>query len=150
MEAKAVCLSCSNEWTVRDPGVKKKRKCPVCGKYRIKLKSEIMAADANNANNAAVSIAAGAEQKEETRTLEKREKKPPVKEEKKEKEAVSDAVVSSGGNGMMYAAIAVFVVGAAIGLWFLWRPSRKKLAKAPVHEKQITVHPGVRRMMGAI
>ena len=37
----AVCLSCGNEWTVRAPGVKKKRKCPVCGKYRIKLKSEL-------------------------------------------------------------------------------------------------------------
>lgn len=39
----AVCLSCGNEWTVREPGVKKKRKCPVCGKYRIKLKSEVLA-----------------------------------------------------------------------------------------------------------
>lgn len=37
----AVCLSCGNEWTVRAPGIKKKRKCPVCGKYRIRLKSEL-------------------------------------------------------------------------------------------------------------
>jgi hypothetical protein len=39
-EAMAVCLSCSNEWAVRDPSVKKKRKCLICGKYRIKLKSD--------------------------------------------------------------------------------------------------------------
>lgn len=40
----AVCLSCGNEWVVRSPsppGVKKKRKCPVCGKYRVRMKSEL-------------------------------------------------------------------------------------------------------------
>jgi len=37
----AVCLACENEWKVRDPSVKKKRKCPICGKYCVKLKSEI-------------------------------------------------------------------------------------------------------------
>jgi len=42
----AVCLSCGNEWVVRSPsppGVKKKRKCPVCGKYRVRMKSELEA-----------------------------------------------------------------------------------------------------------
>jgi len=37
----AVCLTCGNEWEVRTAGVGKKRKCPVCGKYRVKMKSEI-------------------------------------------------------------------------------------------------------------
>lgn len=37
----AVCLSCGNEWEVRTAGIGKKRKCPVCGKYRIKMKSEV-------------------------------------------------------------------------------------------------------------
>jgi hypothetical protein len=40
-EAVAVCLTCSNEWVVRDPAVRKKRKCPICGKYPVKLKGEI-------------------------------------------------------------------------------------------------------------
>ena len=40
-EKYAVCLVCGNEWEVRDPGVKKKRKCPICGKYRVKPKSDI-------------------------------------------------------------------------------------------------------------
>lgn len=37
----AVCLSCGNEWEVRTAGIGKKRKCPVCGKYRVKMKSEV-------------------------------------------------------------------------------------------------------------
>lgn len=47
----AVCLSCGNEWTVREPGVKKKRKCPVCGKYRIRLKSEVLAENKRSGGN---------------------------------------------------------------------------------------------------
>jgi len=38
----AVCLSCGNEWVVRTAGTGKKRKCPVCGRYRVKMKSEMI------------------------------------------------------------------------------------------------------------
>lgn len=37
----AVCLSCGNEWEVRKAGVGTKRKCPLCGKYKVKMKSEV-------------------------------------------------------------------------------------------------------------
>ena len=37
----AVCLSCGNEWEVRTAGIGKKRKCPLCGKYKVKMKSEV-------------------------------------------------------------------------------------------------------------
>lgn len=37
----AVCLTCGNEWEVRTAGTGKKRKCPVCGKYRVKMRSEL-------------------------------------------------------------------------------------------------------------
>ena len=37
----AVCLSCGNEWEVRTAGTGKKRKCPVCGKYKVIMKSEV-------------------------------------------------------------------------------------------------------------
>ncbi|KUK62386.1 MAG: hypothetical protein XD82_0696 [Methanoculleus marisnigri] len=50
-EGIAVCLACGNEWTVRDPGVKKKRKCPVCGKYRIHFKSGLPEITADNGVN---------------------------------------------------------------------------------------------------
>lgn len=39
----AVCLSCGNEWEVRKAGVGTKRKCPLCGKYKVKMKSEVKA-----------------------------------------------------------------------------------------------------------
>jgi len=37
----AVCLTCGNEWEVRTAGTGKKRKCPVCGKYRVKMRCEV-------------------------------------------------------------------------------------------------------------
>lgn len=37
----AVCLTCGNEWEVRTAGTGKKRKCPVCGKYRVKMRCEL-------------------------------------------------------------------------------------------------------------
>lgn len=37
----AVCQSCGNEWEVRTAGTEKKRKCPLCGKYKVKMKSEV-------------------------------------------------------------------------------------------------------------
>ena len=37
----AVCLSCGNEWEVRTAGTGKKRKCPLCGKYKVIMKSEV-------------------------------------------------------------------------------------------------------------
>jgi predicted RNA-binding Zn-ribbon protein involved in translation (DUF1610 family) len=37
----AVCQSCGNEWEVKTAGIGKKRKCPLCGKYKVKMKSEM-------------------------------------------------------------------------------------------------------------
>lgn len=57
----AVCLSCGNEWEVRTAGVGKKRKCPVCGKYRVKMKSELEKGDKKPADAPPVDPSASAE-----------------------------------------------------------------------------------------
>ncbi len=182
-ETVAVCLSCSNEWIVRDPGVKKKRKCPVCGKYRVKLKSDMKAASLSPSPKTEPVVVVEekkeipeapkleapkdeAPQKEE-QIQEKQVKPKPVKprnphrreriaapvEEKQEErieERTEEKGEEKGGGSLLYAAIAVFIVGAIIGVYFLWYSSRKKPDSPPKDEKRIAVHPGIKRMMGAL
>ena len=47
----AVCQSCGNEWEVRKAGVGTKRKCPLCGKYKVKMKSEVKEDDEHNSHD---------------------------------------------------------------------------------------------------
>ncbi len=177
-DAIAVCLSCSNEWIVRDPGVKKKRKCPVCGKYRVKLKSEMKAAPPSPPSepNTVVVITEKKEipespkpeapkdeapKKEEIIEKKKAKPKPAKPKDSPRKEVLENPVgekpvekaeekgEEKGEGSLLYAAIAVFIVGAIIGVYFLWNSSRKKPDSPPKDEKRMAVHPVIKRMMGA-
>ncbi len=145
LETIAVCLACSNEWTVRDPGVKKKRKCPICGKYRIKLKSELAAAP-DNKDKHEVKLTAPIREKREKKEKISVQPLPKVEENAApiEEKGEEKAEEKSGG-GLMWAAAAVFVIGAAIGVYFLWNPSRKRLAA--YQENEVRYNPTLRRLM---
>lgn len=98
----AVCLSCGNEWVVRTAG-RKKRKCPVCGRYRVKMKSQIDSSGNEGvepinenlplAQPAPVEVSAKDTKTEEEKKVEKvkKEKKEKKEEEKKEKKKVNRA-----------------------------------------------------------
>lgn len=98
----AVCLSCGNEWVVRTAG-RKKRKCPVCGRYRVKMKSEMVSSGNEGvepinenlplAQPAPVEVSAKDTKTEEEKKVEKvkKEKKEKKEEEKKEKKKVNRA-----------------------------------------------------------
>jgi predicted RNA-binding Zn-ribbon protein involved in translation (DUF1610 family) len=98
----AVCLSCGNEWEVRTAGVGKKRKCPVCGKYRVKMKSELQTDDKKPANPPPVEPLAA----EPPGPVEPEEPKVPEPAESRE---------NPGGGGLFYA---VLLLGAAGAVWF--------------------------------
>ncbi len=69
----AVCLKCGNEWKVRKID-SKKRKCPACGSYRTRLKSELEAEKSTEENKTVEGV---------EKSVEKEEKK----EEKKKKQS---------------------------------------------------------------
>ena len=99
----AVCLSCGNEWAVRTAGTGKKRKCPLCGKYKVKMKSEL-------------------------KTDEKPPAAPPVPEEntgEPEEEKSGGEKEPSGGGIITYAALLLLAVGAG---WFLVGVRRRRRA----------------------
>jgi predicted RNA-binding Zn-ribbon protein involved in translation (DUF1610 family) len=98
----AVCLTCGNEWEVRTAGVGKKRKCPVCGKYRVKMKSELQTDDKKPANPPPVEPLAA----EPPGPVEPEEPKVPEPAESRE---------NPGGGGLFYA---VLLLGAAGAVWF--------------------------------
>ena len=103
----AVCLSCGNEWVVRTAGTGKKRKCPVCGRYRVRMKSEMISSGSEGvevanepegenlppAPPARVEVPAKDTKTEEEKKVEKvkKEKKEKKEEEKKEKKKVNRA-----------------------------------------------------------
>jgi len=99
----AVCLSCGNEWVVRTAGTGKKRKCPVCGRYRVRMKSEMISSGSEGvepanenlppAQPAPVEVSAKDTKTEEEKKVEKvkKEKKEKKEEEKKEKKKVNRA-----------------------------------------------------------
>jgi hypothetical protein len=71
------------------------------------------------------------------------------RDEKGEEKGIEKGEEKSTGGSLMWLAIAVFVIGAAIGVYFLRSPARKKPDTPQETDKQIAVHPGVWRMMGA-
>jgi len=96
----AVCLSCGNEWEVRTAGVGKKRKCPVCGKYRVKMKCEFEKDD------------------------EKPDDTPPVEApaEPIPPENTGENTEKRGAGGLFYA---VLLLGAAGAAWFFIQHGRR-------------------------
>jgi len=117
----AVCLSCGNEWEVRKAGVGTKRKCPLCGKYKVKMKSEI--------ENNDKPLAADPPEEEKTGEEEEKRREPEEKTEEPEEEKTGGETEPSGGGGIItYAALLLLAVGAG---WFLFGLVRRRRA-APV------------------
>lgn len=105
----AVCLACGNEWEVRDPGVKKKRKCPICGKYRVKLKSDIPDDIETSSKHPGTEAAPG----ENTRS--------PPREEENTPEKTGE---EKGGGWLVLAVLVVLAVMACSFLWSALRPEQ--------------------------
>jgi len=143
MGSVAVCLSCGNEWSVRKEGVKK-RKCPVCGKYRVKMKADIEKEKEKEgeepAGPAPVPAPVSHQEGEE--------------EEEKEKEGEPAGVVSvpapvsqegeeekeekAAGSGLVFVAL---VGAAALIGWFLWCRCRARRSEDEIYgypEEEIT------------
>jgi len=105
----AHCLNCTNEWTPRDQA-DKKRKCPVCGKYRVVWKDELP-------ENKPDSSTSPGEKKE----------KSGENEEKNEEEKLQEAMKSVGGISPFMAIGAIVALGLlAILIWFLSRRGPRK------------------------
>lgn len=110
----AVCLSCGNEWEVRTAGIGKKRKCPLCGKYKVKMKSELKDDEKPPAAPPPV--------EEKTGEKEENTGEPEEEEEKEGKEKKEH----SGGRGFItYAALLLLAIGAG---WFLISVRRRRRA----------------------
>jgi predicted RNA-binding Zn-ribbon protein involved in translation (DUF1610 family) len=156
----AVCLSCGNEWEVRKAGVGTKRKCPLCGKYKVKMKSEVKAdgskpdsTDPVDSSPGNVPVPADAEDSgmddatpdgmgEESR---RKEENSPTSPETSPRSPVTSPDFSSGekgeektetaGSGIItYAALLLLAVGAG---WFLVGLFRRR--RAPPVDKSAEV-----------
>ena len=164
----AVCLACGNEWEVRDPGAKKKRKCPICGKYRVKMKSEVNDAVRSNdsppdpglaapdpggevENSPAISpeleenTPAGEENSpgEKEKSRRKQENSPRKKRGEKEnsppeKTGEKGEENSTGGSGWLLVA-ALIVLGVLACSFLTHAPSHQS------HQKQAAQHNGIRK-----
>ncbi|MDN7025074.1 hypothetical protein FGU65_09270 [Methanoculleus sp. FWC-SCC1] len=126
-EKYAVCLACGNEWEVRDPGVKKKRKCPICGKYRVKLKSDI----ADDIETPPEHPGAEAAPGENTRSPPGEGENTPEKTGEKEEKAGEE----KGGGWLVLAALIVLAVMACSFLWSALRPEQHN-ARTPQRRYQ--------------
>ena len=118
----AVCLSCGNEWEVRTAGTGKKRKCPVCGKYRVKMKSEIKKEEkAAGAPPPAEDPPAAAVPPPADPPAD-----PPAEEDPEEEK-------DGGGGIIFYAALLMAAIGAG---WFLVGLFRRRRAVSVVDEPE--------------
>lgn len=125
----AVCLFCGNEWAVRAPGIQKKRKCPVCGKYRVRLKSELNEGEngemSGNAGGGTAPPAAGGESCDSVSSSPAVSAKPEEKAEEKKEEKTS-------GGGLLLLAVGLVVVGVA-ACSFLFPSGAPRHSPAPAH-----------------
>lgn len=140
----AHCLNCSNEWIPRDTETKK-RKCPICGKYRVIWKDELSEnkpdssiSPGENEENIGEITGENEEKKEnlQEKTQEKLEKpenceflliSPDKSEEKTEEEKLTEAMEKSGGFPLFAVfAILLGLVILAAGGWFLSRRGKRK------------------------
>lgn len=117
----AVCLSCGNEWEVRTAGAKK-RKCPLCGKYRTKMKGE-MTADELAAAKAGHPEENPPEKKEnngeEEEKSRRREENSPEKKENSPEESGGEKGEEKKGEGfLLYVGVLALAVAAG---YFLYR-----------------------------
>lgn len=126
----AVCLSCGNEWEVREAGAKK-RKCPVCGKYKVRMKDEIEKEKAEKKENP------------EEKAGEKQEEKigeaagtPPAGSSPEEKagEKEEEKTEENRGGALL---LVTLVVVAAGSLWFLWSAVRARRAENVDSEEEM-------------
>jgi len=117
----AVCLSCGNEWEVRTAGTGKKRKCPLCGKYRVKMKSEIKKEEkAAGAPPPAEDPPAGAAP-------------PPADPPAGEREENGGEPEEKSGGILLYAVLLLGALGAG---WFLVGLFRRRRAVSVVDEPE--------------
>jgi len=110
----AVCLNCGNEWEVRTEGAKK-RKCPVCGKYRTKMKSEMSAEELQAAKGGHSEENNGEKEEKNER---KEENSPDSSPSSPEENGGEKGEEKTGGSFLLYAGILILALSAG---WFLWR-----------------------------
>lgn len=115
----AVCLSCGNEWEVRTAGAKK-RKCPLCGKYRVKMKGDLTPED--------LQALKGGRKEENPEEKKEEEKTGPSFSPAEEAEDPADPPEEEGGRGGGLVFVALIVVAAG-ALWFLWGAYRNRRAE---------------------
>jgi len=117
-ESIAVCLACGNEWEVRTPGIGKKRKCPVCGKYRVRMKSEMKEGE----KPPAPAPASAPSEPPATET------RPP---EENPDEGKNEEPQQNGGGILLYAILLIGAIGAG---WFLYGAYRRRRAEREYYE----------------
>ncbi len=131
----AVCQSCGNEWEVKTAGIGKKRKCPLCGKYKVKMKSE-MKTDEKPPETTPPEEEKTGEQEENEGEVEEKSRRKEENSPTSPRSPVTSPDFSSGEKGeensgggiITYAALLLLAVGAG---WFLVGLVRRRRA-APV------------------
>jgi len=124
----AVCLNCGNEWEVRSAGAKK-RKCPICGKYRTKMKSDMTAEELKAAKAAHPEENSGEEEEKNRRREENSPESSPFSPEENGGEEGEE---KTGGGVLLYVGILILALSAG---WFLWRAYRARRAENSVDEE---------------
>lgn len=132
----AVCLTCGNEWVVRTPnapgGKRKKRKCPVCGKYRIRMKSELEEkGDDAGAGTTSVAVIPPKPPKPVPTDV-------PVDLLIEDEDEADDGREHSGGSMIVVAGAVVLLVGAAWFGWSLLRRRRRRRVETVSEQKRNT------------
>lgn len=156
----AVCLTCGNEWEVRTAGTGKKRKCPVCGKYRVKMRSELKEAEnepnsdskapdrgaPDNAPVAATPPDLRVDDATSDGVVERGQKRenptPPVADVPKSAVSPPESAAASGGAGF---GLLLLLAGAGIAVSFLLsrgRRGRRGRAAEVEHYERIPAYPG--------
>ena len=158
----AHCLNCTNEWIPRDQG-NKKRKCPVCGKYRVIWKDELVENTPDSSISPGENTGEKGEKeenspKEKEKLQEKTEEKfeepeideilpnsPDESEDKNEEEKLKEAMEKSGGCPLF--AVFAIILGLGIlaaGGWFLSRRGKRKrsqISGRPEESKERELEP---------
>jgi len=159
----AVCLTCGNEWEVRTAGTGKKRKCPVCGKYRVKMRSEVKD-DESKPNSGSTDPTGGApsnvpmgatppdhhvdgaksDRMDRERERGKKEGGDPVPPAAPAGSSVSPPE-SAGASGGVGFGLILLLVGAGVAVSFLvsrGRRSRGRPAEEVEHYERVPAFPG--------
>lgn len=140
----AVCQSCGNEWEVKTAGIGKKRKCPLCGKYKVKMKSEMKTDEKPPETTPPEEEKTGEQEENEGEVEEKSRRKEensptsprsPVTSPFSPEEKSGEEKTETAGSGIItYAALLLLAVGAG---WFLVGLFRRR--RAPPVDKSAEV-----------